>query len=93
MRNNIKVKANTKKGQNLLAIAKQYQGLTLDDIYSKASPEKSFVWRDCFYKCAAENGKNFHICSHNAFNFSVAWEVENGYRMVTAKNNYFIVNQ
>ena len=76
----------------MLATAKQYQGLTLDDIYGKASPEKSFIWRDCFYKCAAENGKNFHICSYNTFNFSVAWEVENGYRMVTAKNNYFIAN-
>ena len=91
MKTAIKVKATTKKGQNLLATAKNNQGMFLDDVYGKHSAEKHHAWLDCFYKCSAEHGKNFHICSHNSFNFSVAWEVENGYRLITAKSNYYIV--
>lgn len=86
------INANTKKGQNLLATAKHNEGVTLDDVYSKNSWQKELAWRECFYKCHAEGGHNFHICSHNTFQFSVAWEVKNGYRIETANNSYLVCN-
>lgn len=86
------INANTKKGQALIATAVNYEGITLDDVYGKASWQKELAWRECFYKCDAEHGKNFHICSHNTFQFSVAWEVEDGYRIETASNSYYIRN-
>ena len=85
------IKSTTKKGQNLLAKAVNNEGITLDDVYGKASWQKELAWRECFYKCHAENGHNFHICSHNTFQFSVAWEVENGMRMETAQSSYLIL--
>lgn len=87
-----KINANTKKGQNLLTTAVNYEGITLDDVYGKASFQKELAWRECFYKCHAEHGTNFHICSHNTFQFSVAWEVENGIRIETANNSYLVCN-
>lgn len=87
-----KINANTKQGMKMLEDAKHNEGITLDDVYGKCSWQKEVAWRECFYKCVAEHGKNFHICSHNTFQFSVAWEVENGYRIETANNSYFVCN-
>ena len=87
----IVIKSTTKKGQNMLQNASKNEGFFLDDVYGKHSPAKHHAWLDCFYKCSGENGKNFHIYSHNTFGFSVAWEVENGTRIVTPKNNYLVV--
>ena len=87
-----KINANTKKGQNLIATAKNFEGYTLPEVYGRNSYQKEIAWRECLYKCQAENGRNFHICSHNTFQFSVAWETENGYRIETANNSYLVCN-
>ena len=87
------IKATTKKGQNMLATANRFDGYTLDDVFGRYSPAKFHAFVDCVDKCQAENGHNFHICSHNTFGFSVAWEVENGVRIETPKNSYFILTQ
>ena len=86
------IKSSTKKGQNMLQNARKNEGMFLDDVYGKYSPEKHHAWLDCFYKCAGENGHNFHICSHNTFGFSVAWETEKGMRIETPKNSYLILS-
>ncbi len=86
------IKSTTKKGKAMIEAAKNNQGIFLDDVYGKHSPAKHHAWVDCFYKCSGENGKNFHICSHNTFGFSVAWEVENGMRIETPKSSYLILN-
>ena len=86
----MKINANTKKGQNLIATAKNFEGYTLPEVYGKCSPAKEYAWRNCLFMCQAEHGKNFHICSHNTFSFSVAWETENGTRIETANNSYLV---
>ena len=87
------IKSTTKKGQSLIASAKRFDGYTLNEVYGSYSPAKYHAFVDCVYMAQAENGKNFHICSHNTFGFSVAWEVENGVRIETPKSSYFVINQ
>lgn len=84
------IKANTKKGQSMIEKAKNFEGYTLNEVYGTYSPAKFHAFYDCLMKAQAENGKNFHICSHNTFGFSVAWKVENGVRIETPKSSYFI---
>lgn len=84
------IKATTKKGQAMIASAKNFEGYTLNEVYGKYSPAKYHAFVECVYMAQAEKGKNFHICSHNTFGFSVAWEVENGVRIETPKNSYLV---
>lgn len=85
------IKGSTKKGQTMLRTACNNEGVNLWEVYDAYSLAKknSFDW--CKAQCMAENGTDFHICSHNTFGYSVAWEVENGMRMETAKNSYLIL--
>lgn len=84
------IKATTKKGQAMVESAKRFDGYTLNEVYGTYSPAKLHAFVDCVYKCQAENGKNFHICSHNTFGFSVAWEVADGVRIETPRNSYYV---
>lgn len=84
------VKSTTKKAQAMLENAKNYEGCTLNEIYGAYSFAKYQAFLNCLYKCQAENGRNFHITSHNTFGFSVAWEVADGVRIETPNNSYFI---
>ena len=86
----ITIKASTQKGQNLIKKAQRYDGYSLFDCYDNCSHAKHRAYQDCIDMCNKEGGKNFHISSHNTSTFSVAWEVENGIRMETAYNSYFI---
>lgn len=85
------IKGTTKKGQNMMANAKNFEGYTLNEVYSKYSPAKFHAFYDCVLKAQAEGGKNFHISSHNTFGFSVAWEIEQGVRIETPKNSYLVL--
>lgn len=85
------IKGTTKKGQSMIESAKHFDGYTLNDVYGKYSPAKFHAFCDCVLKAEAEKGRNFHVCSHNTFNFSVAWEVENGMRIETACNSYLVL--
>lgn len=85
------IKGTTKKGQNMIESAKHFEGYTLDDVYTSYSFAKRNAFTDCVHMAQAENGRNFHICSHNTFGFSVAWEVENGMRIETPKSSYLIL--
>lgn len=85
------IKGTTKKGQNMIESAKNFEGYTLNEVYGNYSPAKFHAFCDCVLKAQAEGGKNFHICSHNTFGFSVAWEVEKGMRIETPKNSYLVL--
>ena len=85
------IKATTKRGQNMLQSAQNFEGYTLNEVYGSYSTAKICAFYDCLTKAQAENGHNFHICSHNTFGFSVAWETEKGVRIETPKNSYLIV--
>lgn len=85
------VKGNTKKGQAMLRSAVKNEGVNLWEIYDSYSKAKQNSFNYCKEKCISENGTDFHICSHNTFGYSVAWEIENGMRMETAKTSYLIL--
>ena len=86
----------TKRGQALLARAARNEGTDLFDVYGRYSSAKASAMRDCREWCAKQNGFNFHICSHTAQAFSVAWnytDPETGEimtRIETSRNTYII---
>lgn len=88
-------KASTKQGQNIINRANNYEGYYLSDVYDRYSSEKATSYNWCFEQYSNDvNAHNFHICSHNTFQYSVAWETvidnEPALRVETA-NNTFIV--
>ena len=84
------IKATTKKGQTMLASAKNHEGSFLWQVYGKASQAKQNAWEWCYNRFVDEGGRNFRIISHNTFSFSVAWETDKGTRIETANNSYLI---
>lgn len=85
------IEGNTKKGQTMLHAAVKNEGTFLWHIYDTYSKAKNNALEQCRQMCYKENGADFHICSHNTFGFSVAWEVKNGMRMETSKSSYLIL--
>ena len=71
--------------------AKRFDGYTLNEVYGKYSNAKYNAFYDCVLKAQAEEGRNFHIFSHNSFGFSVAWEIKEGVRIETPKNSYLVL--
>ena len=88
----ITVKGNTKRAQELRGRAIQYEGYDLYDVYGRVSGAKAYAYRECLEMCANEGGERFRICGHCTTNFSVAWRVENGWRLETYRNSYLILD-
>lgn len=84
------IKTTTLKGAKMVNSAMINEGYYLTEVYNNPSKAKINAWEQCVKCCHDENGKNFHICSHNTFNFSVAWETKEGVRLETACNSYLI---
>lgn len=86
----------TKRGQELLARARYNEGTELYHVYGNISSAKMKAMEDCRRWCYETNGRNFHIISHNTFQFSVAWEYDNPEtgelmtRIETANNTYIV---
>ena len=90
------IKGSTKRGQELLARAINYEGYELLDVYNSVSRAKqdSFNW--CYEKYLnTPESTDFHICSHNTFQYSVTWDGkyngENATFIETANNSYVIL--
>ena len=68
------VRASTKKGQRLLAVAAQNIGHDLNDVYNNPSANKQAAYSRCLERYFDTRAHaNFHICSKNTFQFTVAW--------------------
>lgn len=86
----------TKKGKALLARAQYNEGTELYHVYGSISAAKMKAMERCKARCASDHGTNFHIISHNSFQFSVAWEYMNAEtgelmtRIETAQNAYIV---
>ena len=87
------IKGNTKRAQELRARATRYEGYDLYDVYGRVSGAKAEAWRECREMCAREGGERFRICGYCTTNFSVAWRVENGWRLETYRNSYLILDE
>lgn len=81
----------TKRGQELLALARRYEGFTLSDVYYNPSYSKRLTYECCFRE-AMEDGdlSTFRICSHSTYSFTCAWDSKDGVRYSTAQNDYLI---
>ena len=86
----------TKKGQEILARANSWEGTDLFDVYDNVSQAKRKAYEECKAWCYADKGRGFHICSHNSFQFSVAWEYDDPEtgelmtRLETANSTYIV---
>ena len=86
----------TKKGQNLLERARNWEGTELWHVYGSVSRAKCEAMEKCKKWCDETGGYDFHICSHNGFRFSVAWNYVNPEtgevmtRIETADSTYII---
>lgn len=86
------VKGNTKKAEELRGRAIRYEGYDLYDVYGRVSGAKAYAYRECLEMCRQEGGTNFRICGHCTTNFSVAWRVDDGWRLETYRNSYKILD-
>lgn len=84
-------KASSKQGQQLLRRARVNEGFSLEEVYGKCSAIKKQEWEKCLDKCERMMGEDFHICSHNTFQFSVAWKADGAYYIETASNSYIVL--
>lgn len=81
----------TKRGQELLVLARRNEGFALSDVYERASYRKILEYDYCFREALEEGTPaTFHICSHNTFSFTCAWDSKDGVRYSTAQNDYLI---
>ena len=68
------IRKETYKGRQVLGMASGFQGRVLSDVYLKPSCQKQRAYKYCFEKFINTiNSSNFHIASHNAQTFTVAW--------------------
>lgn len=85
----------TKQGQNIYNRGSHYEGVTLEQVYGRASHAKQQAWEQCYNEyLSTENHTSFSICSHNSFQFSVSWlgtkDGENIMRVETAQNSFLV---
>ena len=88
-------KASTKQGKNIIDRASVYEGYYLSDVYGTHSNAKENSWRICHeLYINTENHEDFHICSHNTFQYTVAWygtkDGEKILRVETANNSFLV---
>ena len=89
------LKASTKRGKEIIRKAKVNEGYFLSDIYRTYSNEKLNTWKWCEYQyLTSDRGKNFRICSHSRYRYTVAWECyyngQRALRMETKANTYIV---
>jgi len=89
------IKGSTAKGQRVIAMYDHNEGYDLDDVYGRYSRAKKNAYDECYEWYRQDNkSSNFHIGSHNAQAFTVAWryvDPETGhviYRVETNRNTY-----
>ena len=90
------LKGSTKAGQSMINRASYNEGYYITDVYDRPSIYKENAWKYCFKKYQeTEDSGLFRICSHNTFNFSVAWAGKyNGERAIflkTRDNSYIVL--
>ena len=71
--------SNTKTGKARISRAQNWQGVTLDEVYGRYSPDKARAWKWCNEQAEKDRRlgrmiEPMRICSHNTFSYTVAWE-------------------
>ena len=69
------INANTKRGRNWITSTNNWQGTRLEDVYGNASVFKHRAYNACYDRYRADTqARDFRITSHNAQQFTVAWD-------------------
>lgn len=84
------IKATTKQAQRFIESFNRATATTLNDVYGRCSTEKWRAFRYCMDIMQKENGNRPRIISSNCNVFTFAFQVDNGLRVETAQNSYFI---
>ena len=86
------VKYSTKEGKRLCAIGVNWEGFVLNSVYDHWSAAKEIAWDKCYDEfCKTPDARDFGICSHNNYGFSVSWFTHEGMRLETPYNSYLVV--
>ena len=89
------IKGSTKRGQNLLDRADNYEGTELWDVYSSCSQAKRNAYARCKRLQCEYKGSDFRIISANGWAFSVAfegeYEGEEATFVITKDNDYVVL--
>ena len=68
------IRKETSKGRQVLSMASSFQGCELYEVYKNPSSRKQRAFEYCRQKFVdTPNSRNFHITSHNAQTYTVAW--------------------
>ena len=89
------LKYSTKKGQEIVARASNWDGNNLDQVYDNYSQAKARAFDWCYDQyLSTEDHESFSICSHNTFGFTCSWlgklEGEDILRYETKDNSYLV---
>lgn len=84
------IKATTKQAQGFIKSYNRATATTLNDVYGSYSTAKARAFRYCMERVEKENGNRPRIISSNCNVFTFAFLVDNGLRVETAQNSYFI---
>lgn len=82
----------TAKGQDILRAAQQKQGYHIWDVYENPSKAKQELWEQVHEMYINdENSRNFHICSHNTFQFTVAWICDDNVTVYLTRDTEYVI--
>lgn len=82
---------NTMRGQEIARRAWQCEAYALTGIYDNPSPAKQSFYEDVYKMYIYDEGENFHICSHNSFQFTVAWDKIGEVVYITRDTEYHVL--
>mgnify|MGYP003499682195 CR=1 FL=1 len=82
----------TKRGQEIMSRAWKCEAFYLAGIYDTPSTAKQKLYDDVYEMYMNdEEADNFHICSHNSFQFTVAWDRAGEVVYVTRDTEYHVL--
>ena len=82
----------SKKGQEVLSLASQWDGYTLNQIYDRWSEAKQQAYDEAWEMyCNSRHGNSFGICSHNTFGFTLSWLHDDGCTVLTRSTEYLVI--
>ena len=84
------IKATTKQAQRFIESYNRATATTLGEVYGSYSTAKARAYNYCMDRVFEENGNRPRIISSNCNVFTFAFQVDNGLRVETAQNSYFI---
>lgn len=84
------IKITTKKGAAMIAAYNRSHTTSIYECYARPSEAKRRAESCCWFTMRNENGDGFRIMGFNQMKFTCGWMVENGLRVETADNSYFV---